>query len=140
VTVLVPGLRVSRAYRVTDADTALALGSGDLPVLATPRLLAWCEGACVAVITDAATPTGAGPSPGGMSRTPGQTSVGTRVALEHSRPTPVGATVEVQAQLVHVDGRLLRFQVAAVDGDGRTLATGELARVLVETQRFLTRL
>ena len=121
-TAITPGLRTAQAHRVTDTDTALALGSGDLPVLATPRLLAWCEGACTAALGDA-TP-------------PGRTSVGTRVALEHIRATPVGATVDVQAELVHVDGRLLRFRVAAHEGD-RLLASGELTRVQVEAERFL---
>ena len=133
-TTLVAGLSASRAHRVTDADTALALGSGDMPVLATPRLLAWCEGVCVAVITDATSATGA------PRDTRAQTSVGTRVALEHTRATPVGSTVDVQAELVHVDGRLLRFRVVALDSDGRILATGELTRVLVQAERFLARL
>ena len=133
-TIFVPGLRAHRAHRVTAADTALALGSGDLPVLATPRLLAWCEAACVAVLADATPTTGTAPG------TTSETSVGTRVALEHTRATPVGATVGIQAELGHVDGRLLRFTVAALDGAGRTLATGELTRVLVEAERFLARL
>ena len=134
-TVLVPGLSAARSHGVTAADTALALGSGDLPVLATPRLLAWCEGACVAVITDAT----AGPATGTEPATTTNSSVGTRVLLEHSRATPVGATVDVRAELAGVDGRLLRFRVAALDGAGRTVATGELTRVLVERERFLAR-
>ena len=123
---LVPGRRAGATHRVTDADTATALGSGDLPVLATPRLLAWCEGACVSALAE-------GP-------VPGRTSVGTRVVLEHTRATPVGAAVHVQAELAYVDGRLRRFTVAAHDDDGRVLATGELTPVAVEADRFLARL
>jgi predicted thioesterase len=131
----VPGPRATTTHQVTEADTARALGSGDLSVLATPRLLAWCEGACLAVL--AAVPADdAVPAPGRAPRT----SVGTRVELEHTRATPVGAAVEVRAELVHVDGRLLRFGVAAHDDAGRVLATGELTRVLVEAERFLARL
>ena len=53
--------------------------------------------------------------------------MGTRVELEHLRPTPVGETVAVAAELVHVDGRLLRFEVVVTDDAdvvvGRALIT-----------------
>ena len=132
---LTPGRRITATHRVTDSDTAVALGSGELPVLATPRLLTWLEGACVAALPGAAGPVD-GTSPGPRSGT----SVGTRVELEHARATPVGAAVDVQAELVHVDGRVLRFGVAAHDDAGRIIATGELTRVLVDAERFLARL
>ncbi len=109
---------------VGDDDTASALGSGDLPVLATPRLLAWCEEAtCAALDLDAA-----------------RTSVGTRVELEHLAASPVGSTVTARAEVVHEDGRLLRFRVTAHDEDERLLATGEVRRVVVDRERFLSRL
>ena len=109
---------------VTEADTARALGSGDLDVLATPRVLAWCEEAtCAALELDAA-----------------QTSVGTRVDLEHLAASPVGAEVTATANVVHSDGRLVRFQVAAHDGGGTLLATGEIRRVVVDRERFLARI
>lgn len=114
-------------FDVTDADTATALGSGDVPVLATPRLLAWLEAAtCAAAATTGATG-------------PGRTSVGTRVAVEHLVATPVGDRVEARARLVHADGRLLRFEVTATDAAGRVLATGEVTRVVVDRDRFLAR-
>ena len=107
-----------------DDDTASALGSGDLPVLATPRLLAWCEEAtCAALDLD-----------------PTRTSVGTRVELEHLAASPVGSTVTARAEVVHEDGRLLRFRVTAHDEDERLLATGEVRRVVVDRERFLSRL
>ena len=109
---------------VTDDDTAVAQGSGDLAVLATPRLLAWCEeAACGAVGLDAAS-----------------TSVSTRVELEHLAPSPVGAEVTATATVVHRDGRLIRFQVVAHDVAGKVLATGEAQRVVVDRERFLSRL
>ena len=128
---LPPDRTITTTHRVTDADTAVALGSGDLPVLATPRLLAWCEAACVAV------PAAAAARADGRSV---RTSVGTRVVLEHTRATPVGAAVHVQAELAQVDGRLLRFAVAVHDDAGWVLATSELTRVVVEAERFLARL
>ena len=70
-------------FTVTDDDTAAAVGSGSLPVLGTPRVLAWCEAATCAAID----PTLA----------PGQTSVGTRIELEHVAASAVGQQVEVSA-------------------------------------------
>jgi fluoroacetyl-CoA thioesterase len=116
------------AFDVTDADTATALGSGDVPVLATPRLLAWLEAAtCVAAASEA-----------GMAG-PERTSVGTRVVVDHLLATPVGGRVQVAADLVQADGRLLRFRVTATDGAGRAVATGEVTRVVVDRDRFLSR-
>ena len=109
-------------YTVGPGDTALALGSGDVDVLATPRLLAWLE---------AATVTAAGPW-----LEPGQTSVGTRVELEHLAPCAVGTAVTVTADLSHHDGRLMRFTVAAAAPDGTLVAAGTLTRVVVDRERF----
>jgi predicted thioesterase len=113
-------------FRVTDADTALAVGSGSLPVLGTPRLLAWCEAATCAEIE--------------ASLGEGETSVGARVQLEHLAASPVGAEVEVTATSAYVDGRLHRFTVAARHtADGKVVASGEVTRVVVDAERFLAR-
>ena len=121
------GQSATLQFDVTEDDTALAVGSGDLPVLGTPRLLAWCEAATCAAIAD--------------SLDPAQTSVGSRVSLEHLAASPVGQRVEVQASVAYVDGRLVRFTVAATHvGDGRLIGTGEVTRVVVERDRFLARL
>jgi fluoroacetyl-CoA thioesterase len=114
-------------FAVTDADTASALGSGSLPVLGTPRLLAWCEAATCAEIEAALGE--------------GQTSVGTRVQLEHLSASPVGAEVEVVASTAYVDGRLHRFTVSARHtADGKVVASGEVTRVVVDSDRFLARI
>jgi predicted thioesterase len=113
-------------FTVTDADTAEALGSGSLPVLGTPRLLAWCEAATCEAIE---------PSLG-----PGETSVGTRVELEHTRASLVGVHLELAATPVHQDGRLHRFSVVARElPSGRVVGTGEVTRVVVDAERFLAR-
>jgi predicted thioesterase len=117
--------RAELTFTVQAGDTARALGSGDLDVLGTPRLLAWCE---------AATCAAAGPL-----LPSGRTSVGTRVQLEHVAASAVGSAVHVTADLVHADGRLLRFEVAASADDGRLLATGQITRVAVDAERFLAR-
>jgi fluoroacetyl-CoA thioesterase len=120
-------MKATLTFEVTDGDTAQALGSGSLAVLGTPRLLAWCEAASCAAID----PTLA----------EGETSVGTRVELEHRAASPVGQVVEVTASESYADGRLRRFSVAARHaGDGRVVATGEITRVVVDAERFLNRL
>jgi len=120
------GQEATLTFEVTEADTAAAVGSGDLPVLGTPRLLAWCEAATCAAVDD--------------SLEESQTTVGTRVSVEHSGASAVGERVEVHAGLSHVDGRLLRFAVAATHAaDGRVVATGEVTRVVVDRERFLAR-
>jgi predicted thioesterase len=114
-------------FTVGDDDTAEALGSGSLPVLGTPRLLAWCEAATCAAIAD--------------DLAEGETSVGTRVGLEHTRGSRVGTRIEVTASSVFHDGRLHRFSVAAREADGgRVVGTGEVTRVVVDADRFMGRL
>lgn len=113
-------------FTVTDADTAAAVGSGDLPVLGTPKLLAWAEAATCAAVADALDDR--------------QTSVGSRVSLEHLAASPVGQAVSVQATVAYVDGRLVRFEVVAThDGDGKVVGHGEVTRVVVDRDRFLAR-
>jgi|SRR5262245_10559506 len=121
-----PGLTASASFDVTAADTATALGSGLVPVLATPRLLAWCEAVTVKAIA--------------ADLDQGRTSVGSRVQLDHLRATPVGGHLTVNAQVVHADGRLLRFEVTALDESGVVVAHGQITRVVVDRERFLARL
>src|SRR5215472_18734454 len=87
------GLRASITAQVADADSAAALGSGDLPVLGTPRLLALAEAACVAAVAP--------------QLEAGQTTVGTAVSLEHKRPSMIGTSIEVEAELTEIIGRRL---------------------------------
>ncbi|MCT7353588.1 thioesterase [Streptomyces sp. 15-116A] len=110
-------------HEVTDDDTAVALGSGDVPVLATPRLIAWMEAATVRAAAPLVEP--------------GGTSVGTEVRVRHLRATGVGAAVEVTAEPPTVTGRRLTFVVRAVDGSGELVAAGEIDRVVVDRERFL---
>lgn len=117
---------VELVFTVTEADTAEALGSGSLPVLATPRLLAWCERAsCLSVEPVLGV---------------GRSSVGTRVDLQHLAASPVGAEVIVTSDPSYADGRLQRFRVSGRHTDGKVVATGEITRVVVDVDRFLARL
>ncbi len=107
---------------MTDADTAAALGSGDLAVLGTPRMIAWMEAATIAVAAPVLAE--------------GQTSVGTSVRVRHQRPTPVGGRIEVSAELTAHEGSRLSFTVTAVDQDGRTVGNGEIDRAAVDRATF----
>ena len=117
-----PGLSAEVELTVTDADTALAIGSGTVPVLATPRVVALCEQTSVkAVENDLA---------------PGTTTVGMRVQLDHLAPTPVGQTVSCEATLESMAGRRVTFTVSVNDARG-LVAAGKITRVIVDTDRFL---
>ncbi|KQV67687.1 thioesterase [Nocardioides sp. Root122] len=117
---------VTLTFRVTDDDTAAAVGSGSLPVLGTPRLLAWLEAATCACLAPVLPQ--------------GSTSVGTRVQVEHLAASAVGAEVEVSASSAYEDGRLHRFTVSARDvATGKVLGAGEITRVVVDAERFMSR-
>ena len=96
---LAAGLRATVRHVVTEADTAIEAGSGDVPVLATPKLLALAEAACVAALES--------------NLDEGMTSVGTGVGLEHRQASPVGAEIEVEAELTELTGRRLLFGFVA---------------------------
>jgi predicted thioesterase len=131
---LAPGLSAAVRAVVTGADTAEVAGSGDVPVLSTPRLLALAEAATVAAVAP--------------SLAAGITSVGTSVSLEHRRASPVGAEVEVEAELTEVAGRRLVFSFIARDsrlpspdgGEHAVIGAGTVERVMVDRDTFLARL
>ena len=117
-----PGLTARVELTVTDADTAQALGSGDVPVLGTPRVLALAEAATVVAT--------ARQMPGGV------TTVGTRAEVEHRAPTAVGHRVVAQATLAKVDGRKLLFEVTVHDGE-ELVAEVRVERMILDRQRFI---
>jgi len=109
---------------VGPADLASALGSGDLPVLGTPRVVALLEAAAVAALDGALAPQA--------------TSVGVAVRIRHLAPSVEGAAIRATATLVGVEGRRLLFRVEAADAVG-SVADGEHERVVVERAAFLER-
>lgn len=119
---LEPGLTAKVRDIVDDTDTALALGSGDVPVLGTPRVLALVEQATVKAVA------------GHLDE--GETTVGAGVQLDHMAPTPVGMTVEAEATLAKVEGRRLVFVVRVTDDRG-LVAAGKITRAMVDRERFV---
>jgi predicted thioesterase len=116
------GVSATAELVVGDADTAIVLGSGDVPVLGTPRLLALCEEASCAAVE------------GHLA--PEETTVGLRVELTHLAPTGVGSRVRAEATLERCEGRRLVFAVSAFD-DGGLVAAGKVTRVVVSRSEFL---
>lgn len=119
---LEPGLTAEVAIAVTEDDTALALGSGEVPVLGTPRVVALVEEASVKAIES--------------RLEPGTTSVGMRVQLDHLAPTAVGHKVRAEATLREIEGRRLVFAVSVRDERG-LVAAGKVTRVVVDIDRFM---
>jgi fluoroacetyl-CoA thioesterase len=113
------------SHQVTDADLARTLGTGDVPVLASSRLLTWAEGATCAVID--------------ADLEESQTSVGMRLELQHEQPSAPDTTVWVRATLTRVDGRVLEFDVQAEHDDGEVVGHGAVSRIVVDRARFLQR-
>lgn len=118
-----PGARGTYAAQVTEDDTAIRLGSGDVPVLATPRVIAWLEAAAVDALDGL---------PAAM------TSVGINVSVDHTAPTLVGAEVDAVAEIRAVEGNRVEFDVRAYEGED-IIAGGTHTRVIVDRLRFLAR-
>jgi fluoroacetyl-CoA thioesterase len=117
------GLSARIELRVTEADTAEALRTGTVPVLATPRLVALCEEAsCLAL--DGHLPDSC-------------TSVAKRVQFDHLVPVSVGNTVWAEATLDRIEGRRLVFTLSVSQNAG-LVAAGKLIRVVVDRESFLS--
>ncbi|WP_433434034.1 thioesterase family protein [Nonomuraea sp. CA-141351] len=121
---LAPGLRSQLLIMVEMEDTAKKIGSGDVPVLATPRLLALAEAATVQAVE--------------KHLAPDETSVGTRVELEHLAASPLGTHVQIGVELTEVDGRRLVFAFEAHDRHA-VVGRGTIERVVVDRAKFMAR-
>ena len=110
---------------VSDVNTAVALGSGDMPVLATPAMLALMENAAMLAVAP--------------HLPEGSTTVGGQIESSHLRPTPIGAEVEAVATLERIDGRKLYFSVVARQG-ADVIGEGTHLRFIVDRERFMAKL
>lgn len=121
---LVAGLVGETEALVSEADTAARWGSGLVPVLGTPTLVALMEAAAVAALSE---------------HLPiGQTSVGGRIDVRHIAATPVGMHVRARAELVQVEGRRLVFRVLAWDGVEQ-IGEATHERFVVNEERFVAK-
>lgn len=116
---------ITLTYEVTPDKTAEVMGSGDMPVLATPAMVAMMENAAMTL----AKPLCAD----------GDTTVGSLINTSHLRPSDVGATISVTATLNAQEGRKLTFSIVAKDGDN-VIGEAEHVRFMVTRDRFLSKL
>jgi predicted thioesterase len=121
VSVLV-GVSAEVELTVGESDTAVAMRCGDVPVLATPRIVALAEEATVAALSG--------------HLTANEVSVGTRVELAHLAPILVGSRVRATAVLEKTEGRRLVFNVAVTDENG-LVAAAKVTRVIVDVVQFM---
>ncbi|HBG55528.1 MAG TPA: hypothetical protein DEB16_06545 [Ruminococcaceae bacterium] len=113
--------KLTKEYTVTKEMLAARMGSGSLPVLATPAVVALFEGAAAELAAD--------------YLEEGRTTVGTRIDVRHTAPTPCGAKLTVEAELTAREGRVFRFRLAARDETG-PVASAEHERVSVNAAHF----
>lgn len=116
------GLAGEASMIVAVGNTAMEVGSWSVPVFATPMLVAVMENAAINALK------GVLPE--------GQTTVGTRVNIRHTAPTPLGMKITARAELVEVDGRRLLFKVSAEDEAG-PVGDGEHERYIVVLEKFM---
>ena len=117
-----PGAKAEVTLVVGETDTAISHGSGDVPVLATPRVLALSEQAAVAALGD--------------ELDGDQTSVGVHAEIHHVKATRLGAAVTARAEVAAVEGRRGLFEYRVTEGD-EVAAYGTHQRVIVARDRFL---
>jgi predicted thioesterase len=120
-----PGAQARDDRTVTEADTARSLGTGEVPVLASSRVIAWFEEASLRAL-EPHVPAGS-------------TSVAMRVQMDHIRAASVGCRVTTIATLERIEGRRYVFVASAISESGDELARGRVVRVVVEVEPFLAR-
>lgn len=119
------GLTFTSTTVVDNTNTAVALGSGDMEVFATPAMVALMENAAMNAVAP--------------HLEAGQTTVGTEISTTHIKASALGATITATATLTAIEGRKLTFAVTAHDGDN-IIGEGTHTRFIVDRERFLSKL
>ena len=119
------GLQHTSQLTVTEAVTAITMGSGDMPVLATPAMMALMENAAMLAVAD--------------HLPEGSTTVGGHIASSHLKPSKLGDTVTATATVTRVEGKKIEFKIEAHCGD-ILLGEGTHLRFIVDKEKFMSRL
>lgn len=119
------GLTHTSQLTVTTAVTASEMGSGDMPVLATPAMMALMENAAMLAVAD--------------HLPEGCTTVGGHIASSHLKPSKLGDTVTATATVTRIEGKKIEFKVEAHCGD-TLLGEGTHLRFIVDRNKFMSRL
>ncbi len=119
------GLKHTSELTVTDTVTAIKMGSGDMPVLATPAMMALMENAAMLAVAD--------------ELPEGCTTVGGHIQSSHLKPSKIGDVVRAVAEVTKVDRKKIEFKVAAYSGN-TLLGEGTHLRFIVDREKFMSRL
>lgn len=119
------GQKHTSELTVIDVVTAIAIGSGDMPVLATPMMMALMENAAMLAVED--------------ELPEGCTTVGGHIESSHLKPSKIGDKVSATAEVTKVDGKKIEFRVSAYSGD-TLLGEGTHLRFIVDRERFMSKL
>jgi len=119
------GLKHTSELQVTDSVTAIVVGSGDMPVLATPMMMALMENAAMLAIKE--------------ELPEGCTTVGGHIESSHLKPSKVGDVVRAEAEVTKVDGKKIEFKVTAYSGD-TLIGEGTHLRFIVDKEKFISKL
>lgn len=119
------GLTFTSTTVVDNTNTAVALGSGDMEVFATPAMVALMENAAMMAVA--------------LHLDEGDTTVGSMISTTHLKPSKVGRSISAVAELTEVEGRKLTFKITAYDADV-VIGEGDHVRYIVNREKFLSKL
>ncbi len=119
------GLKHTSELTVSEAVTAMTVGSGDMPVLATPMMMALMENAAMLAVRD--------------ELPEGCTTVGGHIESSHLMPSKIGDVVRATAEVTKVDGKKIEFKVSACSGDS-LLGEGTHLRFVIDKEKFISKL
>ena len=119
------GLKHTSKLTVTDAATAMSVGSGDMPVLSTPMMMALMENAAMLAVKD--------------ELPEGCTTVGGHIESSHLKPSKIGDMVRAEAEVTKMDGKKIEFKVSAWSGE-TLLGEGSHLRFIVDRDKFMSKL
>lgn len=122
-------IEIGKSYKsravVSEEMTARSVGSGDLPVLATPSMIALMENAAMLAVAS--------------ELAENETTVGGYMECSHLAPTGVGEEIEAEATLIKIDGKALHFEITSYAGT-KKIGEGHHIRYIVDRTRFLSKL
>ena len=121
------GISASAVTVVSDANTAMTVKSGNLPVFGTPMMVALMEEAACNALKEA------------NMLNEGQSSVGTHISVDHSAASPIGAKITATATITNVDGRKITLDLKAQD-DKQEIGKGHHVRFIIDAERFMAKL
>lgn len=118
------GKKYTSTMIVEEKHLACNVGSGDLPVFATPMMMALMENAAMLCVAD--------------ELENGSSTVGGQISSSHLKPTGLGKTVTATAELISAEGRKLKFKVSASD-EGGLISEGEHLRFIIDKEKFMSK-